>query len=254
MLLTVDIGNTNIKLAVFDNNERITFDMLDSTLIDFRSFILSFLYKANIRETQIDDSILSSVVPSLTEPVVQALKEITNKEPFIIDNKNHYGIEISEKITDEVGSDLLVAGAYSYQMYNKELILVSLGTATVFAHISIDGKFSSCIIAPGFESYVKSLYEKAEKLPEFTPEKNNTFLSTSTVSAMNVGAYDGFIGMVKYLLIGMKTELGSTPMIVGCGGVGKNVAPYITDLDTYNADLVTEGLNFIYNRYIKWNK
>ena len=99
MLLTIDVGNTNIKLALYEDDNRIAFDMLDSKPIDFKSFILSFLYKSNIRETQLDDSILSSVVPNLTGPIISALEEITNKEPIVINEDHHYGIEISEKIS-----------------------------------------------------------------------------------------------------------------------------------------------------------
>lgn len=251
MLLTLDVGNTNIKLAVYDNNQRITFDMLDSKPIDFKSFILSFLYKANIREDQLDDSIMASVVPSLTEPIYNALIEITNKQPIVISNKNHYGIEIDERITDPVGADLLVACAYAYQTYKKELLLVSLGTATVISHVSYDGKFMGCIIAPGFNAMANAIYSKAEQLPEFTPKKNYSFIANNTIEAMNIGVYDGFVGMVKYLIDGAKQELIGTPFIIGCGGAGKDVAPYMMELQAYDPDLVTTGLNYIYNRYIK---
>lgn len=251
MLLTIDVGNTNIKLALYENDERIAFDMLDSKPIDFKSFILSFLYKSNIREAQLDDSILSSVVPSLTGPIISALEEITNKEPIVINSEHHYGIEISENIKDEVGSDLLVTCAYAYQMNKKELLVVSLGTATVIAHVSEDGKFENCLIAPGFNSMASAIFSKAAQLPEFTPHKNDSFLATSTVGAMNIGVYDGFIGMIRYLINGIKVELKTSPIVVGCGGVGKEIAPYISELVSYDPDMVTTGLNFIYQKYIK---
>lgn len=251
MLLTVDVGNTNIKLGLFENSQRIAFDMLDSNPIDFKSFILSFLYKANIRETQLDDSIMSSVVPSLTPLVFDALKEITNKVPYTVDNDHLYGIEIDPTITDVVGADLLVTCAYAYQTYRRELLLVSLGTASVIAHVSQDGKFKNCLIAPGFNAMANAIYSKAEQLPEFSPERNKSFLANSTIEAMNIGVYDGYIGMIKYLINGAKREVGSNPIVIGCGGVGKDVAKYISEFFTYDPDLVTTGLCFIYNRYIK---
>lgn len=251
MLLTVDIGNTNIKLALYDNENRVAFDMLDSEPIDFRSFILSFLYKANIRETQLDDSILASVVPSLTGLVISALEEITNKEPIVIDNEHYYGIEIDSAITDKVGADLLVTGAYAYQTYKRDLLIVSLGTATVIAYISNEGVFKGCLIAPGFNAMASAIFSKAEQLPEFSPEKHKGLIATSTIDAMNVGVYDGFVGMVKSLINGIIQELQTTPIIVGCGGAGKDAAPYLEELSTYNPDMVTAGLNYIYQRYIK---
>lgn len=251
MLLTLDVGNTNIKLALYEDDKRIAFDMLDSKPIDFKSFILSFLYKSNIRESQLDDSILSSVVPSLTGSIISALEEITNKEPIVIDNEHHYGIEISDEITDPVGADLLVMCAYAYQAYKKELLVVSLGTATVIAHVSSDGKFANCLIAPGFTSMASAMFSKAAQLPEFAPHKHKGFLATNTVDAMSIGVYDGYVGMVRYLINGIKAQLKTSPIIIGCGGAGKDAAPYITELQLYDPDLVTAGLNFIYRKYIQ---
>lgn len=251
MLLTLDVGNTNIKLALFEDDKRIAFDMLDSKPIDFKSFILSFLYKSNIRETQIDDTILSSVVPSLTGSIISALEEITKKEPIVIDNEHHYGINIDDAITDPVGSDLLVMCAYAYQTYKQELLVVSLGTATVIAHVSQDGKFANCLIAPGFGTMASAMFSHAAQLPEFSPTKGKSFLATNTVDAMSIGVYDGYIGMVRYLINGIKAQLKTSPIIVGCGGAGKDAAPYITELQSYDPDMVTTGLNFIYRKYIQ---
>lgn len=251
MLLTLDVGNTNIKLALYEENERLAFAMLDSKPIDFKSFILSFLYKSNVREAQIDDSILSSVVPSLTGSIISALEEITNKEPIVIDINHHYGIEISDAITDPVGSDLLVMCSYAYQTYKKELLVVSLGTATVIAHVTADGKFAGCLIAPGFGSMASAMFSKAAQLPEFSPTKGKSFLATNTIDAMSIGVYDGYVGMTRYLINGIKAQLRTSPIIVGCGGAGKDAAPYITELQAYDPDMVTAGLNFIYRKYIQ---
>lgn len=251
MLLTLDIGNTNIKLALYEDETRLAFDMLDSKPIDFKSFILSFLYKSNIRETQLDDAILSSVVPNLTNLVVSAIEEIIGKAPIIIDNNHHYGIDISDKVTDPVGSDILVMCAYAYQTYRKELLIISLGTATVISHVSADGKFENCLIAPGFSSMASAIFSKAAQLPDFIPSKFNSFLATNTLDAMNIGVYDGFVGMIRYLINGIKVQLKTSPIVLGCGGVGKDIAQYITELQSYDPDMVTTGLNFIYQRYIK---
>lgn len=251
MLLTIDVGNTSIKLAVWERSNQLSFHMLDSKLIDFRSFILAFLYKANIRENQIDDTIIASVVPGLTNQIVNAIKEITGKSPIIVDSSHHYGIEIDESVKEEVGADILVVCAYTYQLLKKEAIIVSLGTATVLAHVTDDGKFKHCIIAPGFKTLAGSIFSNAALLPEFEAQKRNSFLATNTIDAMNVGVFDGFIGMIKYLIAGLKVELKTKPVVIGCGGAGKEVAPYILELASYNPDLVSAGLNYIYYKYYK---
>lgn len=251
MLITCDMGNTTTKFALFDDNKQISFAMIDSKPTDYKSFIMSFLYKANIRESQIDDSIIASVVPSLTGSLVAALDEIIGKEPIIIDKNHHYGLEIDPSITDEIGADLLVMCTFAYQKLKTELIVVSLGTATVFSHVSQNGVFKHCIIAPGFGTLAGALYKNTAKLPEFEAKKHNSFLANNTLDAMSIGVFDGFIGMVRYLLAGLRGQLQTNPLVIGCGGAGKDISSYITEFSSYDADLVTAGLNYIYNRYVK---
>lgn len=251
MLLTLDVGNTNIKFAVYNANERIAFDMLDSKPIDFRSFFLSFLYKANIRENQIDDAIISCVVPNLFNDIYNAVKGIIGKNPYVIDSDHYYGIDVDPSVQDKVGSDLLVICAYAYQNIKRDLLVVSLGTATVIVHVTADGRCKDFIIAPGFGSMANAIFAKAAQLPDFTPKKHQGFLANNNIDAMNIGVYDGFVGMIRYLISGIKAELMTNPIVVGCGGAGKDVAKYIIDFKSYNPDMVTDGLAFIYNRYIK---
>ena len=251
MLLTIDVGNTNIKLALYEDNMRIAFEMLDTKPIDFKSFILSFLYKSNIREDKLDDAILSCVVPGLFEPIVIALQAILKKNPYVIDMNHHYGIEVSDKVTDKVGSDLLTMCAYAYQTNQRELIVVSLGTATALVHVSADGVCDGFTLAPGFKSMASAMFSNAAQLPDFIPSEQKGFTATNTINAMNIGVYNGYVGMVRYLINGIKSELTSFPLVVGCGGAGKDVAKYISEFESYDPDLVTTGLNYIYNRYIK---
>lgn len=251
MLITCDMGNTTTKFAIYDGNKQISFVMIDTKPTDYKSFIMNFLYKANIRETQIDDSIIASVVPSLTGSLVAGLEEIIGKEPIVIDSNHHYGIEIDPTITDEIGADLLVMCAFAYQKLQTELIVVSLGTATVFSHVSKNGVFKHCVIAPGFETLAGAMYKNTAKLPEFEAQKKDTFLATNTIDAMSVGVFEGFIGMVRYLLAGLRGQLQTKPFIIGCGGAGKEISKYISEFASYDADLVTAGLHYIYNRYIK---
>lgn len=251
MLITCDMGNTSTKFAIFDGNKQVSFMMIDTKPSDFKSLIMSLLYKANIRESQIDDSIIASVVPSLTGSLISALDEIIKKEPIIIDRNHHYGLQIDPSIQDDIGADLLVMCAFAYQKLKTELIVVSLGTATVLSHVSHNGMFKHCIIAPGIGTLAGALYKNTAKLPEFEAKKHNSFLANNTLDAMSIGVFDGFIGMVRYLLAGLRGQLQTKPIVIACGGSGKDIAKYITEFDSYDPDLVTAGLNYIYNRYIK---
>lgn len=252
MIITCDIGNTSIKLGLYQGTEQVSFTIIESKeTTSFKSLILTMIYKMNMREDQIDDAIISSVVPSLTPLLYMAIEEIIHKKPIVIDALNCPGIKIDTDVKEEVGSDLLVISSYAYAKYKKELIIVSLGTASVLCHVTNDGRFRHCIIAPGYKSFAGSLYNNAAKLPKVGLERKGSFLASNTVDAMAVGVIEGFIGMIRYLLAGLLASIGGKAEIIACGACGKEVVPFIKELENYTPDLVSDGLAYIYEGYFK---
>ena len=252
MLLTVDLGNTSIKLGVYNEEKQVAFSCFDGISDNFRSLILSFIFKSNLREDDITAAILSCVVPSVYDTIYDVLESIVGKNNIIDINPNKdYGIKLDVPNPQEVGDDIIVMCAYAYSLYHRELLVVSMGTCSVICHITKDGEFKHCIIAPGFTKMSETLWRNAAQLPEFELEHKNTYLANTTINAMNIGIYNGYIGMMSSLINGIKSEIDEEPYIIGCGGLGKMAAPYIKDLDEYDPDFVTRGLNFIYQRYGK---
>ena len=249
MLLTIDLGNTSIKLGVFDEENQIAFSCFDTKQDDYRALILSFIFKANLRIDDIDKAILSCVVPNLWEPVTDALKSIVGNNIIDISPNRDYGITLDVPDPDSVGDDIIVMCSYAYNLYHRETIVVSIGTCTVLSHITKDGKFKHCIIAPGFDKMAQTLWGNAAQLPEFELIKKNTFLADNTVDAMNIGIYNGYIGMLAFLIEGMKREIGEDPYIIACGGLCKMVVPYVNFFNEYDPDFVTKGLSYIARRY-----
>ena len=252
MVLTVDLGNTSTKFGLFEKDKQIAFLCVDGIKDNFRSTILSFIFKANIREDAIDKAILSCVVPRAYEDIYNALSSIVGAQNVVDINPDaNYGIRLSTPNPHETGDDLIVMCAYAYNLHRRELMIVSMGTATVICHVTADGQFKHCIIAPGFSKIAETLWNNAAQLPEFELKHSNTYLANNTIDAMNVGIYKGYIGMLTSLVIGMKKEIGRNMYVIGCGGLGKMVAPYIDILDEYDPDYVTKGLNYLCQRYSK---
>ena len=243
MLLTIDLGNTSIKMALWENARQVCFSVNDSKQENYRGLILNFLYRNNLKEEMIDDTIVSSVVPKATRILQQDILSLTGKKAILINPRNDYGLKIDTPNVDEVGSDLLVMCAYAYHVFHDELLVISLGTATVVSHVTKDGVFKHCVIAPGFGKIAETLWGNAAKLPEFQIKRTRTFLADNTVDAMNVGIYQGYIGSLRYMLAGLRTELGVRPRIVACGGFGKEVVRDIKEVEYYEADMVSSGLN-----------
>ena len=251
MLLTIDLGNTSLKLAIFDQENKIAANVYDEFDNEYGALIKNFLYRNNVSEKLISDCVVSSVIPSASKILLSELRRILNKEPIFIDSSLPIGISIDTPNPEEVGSDLLSMSSYAYNLYKDELLVVSIGTATVICHITKDGEFKHCIISPGYGKIAQSLWGNAAKLPEFKQTKTDTFLANTTVDAMNVGLYQGYIGSLKYLINGIKKELNINPKIVACGGFGKEIVKDIDDIEYYETDMVTSGLHYIYWNYLK---
>ena len=251
MLLTIDIGNTSVKLAIYHDNEEIAFKFYDGPQNDYKALIISFIFKAQLRQEAIDAAIIASVVPSLNQTIIDALETFIAPENIIdINPSEDYGIVLDVPNPDEVGDDLIVLNAYAHNLFHRNTIIISMGTCTVLTYLSGEGAFKYCIIAPGFNALSKSLWGNAELLQESNISKRDSFLANNTIDAINVGVYEGYIGMIKYLVEGMSNELGEKPYIVGCGGIGKKIVEQTDIFDYYEADLVTKGLNYLYRRRI----
>lgn len=253
MLLTVDLGNTSVKLGIFENDNQIAFSCFDGIYDDYRGLMLSFIFKSGLREDDIDAAILSCVVPRVYDDAYNALASIVGEDNILDINPNKdYGIKLAVPNPQEVGDDIIVMCAYAYSLYHRELLVVSMGTCSVICHVTKDGEFKHCIIAPGFTKMSETLWKNAAQLPEFELTHSNTYLANNTVDAMNIGIYNGYLGMMSSLINGIRNEIGDEePYIIGCGGLGKMVAPYLPELHEYDPDFVTRGLNFIYERYGK---
>ena len=252
MLLTIDLGNTSIKLSIFNNNKMLAFGCFDGIQDNYHNTFLSFIHKNNLRESDINHAILSCVVPSVYENVYTSLKTIVGEKNIIDINPNEkYGITLSLPNPQEVGDDLIVMCSYAYNLYHRELLLVSMGTCTVICHVNKNGEFKHCIIAPGFTKMGETLWKNAAQLPEFQLVDPKTYLANNTIDAMNVGIYNGYIGMVSNLIQGIQNELLIEPYVIGCGGQGIMVADKIKELNEYDPDFVTKGLNYIYEKFKK---
>ena len=251
MLLTIDQGNTSTKFGIWENNELKHFAVMDTKDGDYAVVIRNLLYRNNLKEEFLDDVIISSVVPVYSERLAKDIIDLTGKEAIFIDPRHSYGISVDTPNVDEVGSDLLVMCAYAYHKYHEELLVVSMGTATVISHVSEDGVFKHAIIAPGIGKIAEVLWGNAAKLPEFELKRTTSFLANTTVDAMNVGIYQGFIGSLRYLIAGIRSDLGRKPKVVACGGFGKEVVKDIKEIEYYEPDMVTNGLHYIYEVFIK---
>lgn len=252
MLLTIDVGNTNIALAVMKGNEILgryrLMTQTTRTSDEYGFFIMTFMTQAKINAGDIEDVIISSVVPKLMYSLTSAIIKYLNKKPIIIDGKLDTGIHLGMANPSSVGADRIVNTSWAWHTYHRSAIIIDFGTATTFDYIDGDGVFKYVIIMPGLDVALHALTSKAAKLPEIEITKPASVLGTNTVHGMQAGTVYGYIGAVEYIIRQMKKELNDPDALVfATGGLGRVIANETDEINDYDPDIAYKGMKIIYD-------
>lgn len=246
MILLIDIGNSNICFGLHDN-EKLCNSFRIKSFLDKSSDEYYLLFKNFITE-EIDDIVISSVVPQITSSLKKMALNYYNINPKILGQGIKTGLKIIADDPKTVGADLLcdIAGASNY--YN-EGIVIDLGTASKFLYFK-DNTFLGCIIAPGVSTSTKAMISKAALLPNFELVVPKKVINNSTIQCMQSGVLYGYASMVDGLIKKMKKELNKPNIkIIATGGLISLIAPLCEEnIDIIDKDLLLHGL---YNIYLK---
>jgi type III pantothenate kinase len=251
MLLTIDVGNTHIKMQLMDGMDTAAgFRLTTRTPRTSDEFIIplrSFMADAGVAAGQVQDVVISSVVPKVMYSLTSAIRKYYKKEPLIIGPGIKSGIEIRTDNPREVGADRIVDVAAAFYTYHRSCIVVDFGTATTFDYVSSEGVFSYTVIAPGIGISAMALTSQTAKLPDIEIKKPASILGRNTVSGMQAGVVYGYIGLVEYIIKTMKKELKDTSaFVVATGGLGQVIANETNTIDEYDPDLAGRGMAIIY--------
>ncbi len=251
MILTVDIGNTNIAMGLVDDEKVYgTFRLTTKTPRTSDEFVIalsSFFMNSEIMKHQVEDVIISSVVPQVMYSFNSAIIKFLKKEPIIIGPGIKTGIKIQTENPKEVGADRIVDVVAGHNKYHSSCIVIDFGTATTFDYISKDAVFKYCIITPGIRISANALTSQAAKLPNVEIQKPKSILGTNTISGMQAGIVYGYIGSVEYIIKTMKKELNDPDCpVIATGGLGKIIASETDMINDYDPDLAYKGMWKIY--------
>ena len=251
MILAVDIGNTNIAMGFVENETVLgTFRLTTKTPRTSDEYVIalaSFFQTAEIQKQQVNDVIISSVVPQIMYAFNSAIIKFLKKEPIIIGPGIKTGVKIHTENPKEVGADRIVDVVAGYHKYHSSCIVVDFGTATTFDYISKDAEFKYCIIAPGIGISASALTSQAAKLPNIEIQKPESILGTNTIQGMQAGVVYGYIGAVEYIIKTMKKELNDPNCkVIATGGLGKLITSETDYIHDYDPDLAYKGMWHIY--------
>lgn len=252
MLVVIDVGNTNITLGVYNQDElianfRLTTKM-QRTSDEFGVTILSFFRTKDINPLAIEDVLISSVVPKVMHSLTNAVRRYFNLEPMIVGPGIKTGISIKTENPKEVGADRIVDIAAAYHIYGGPALVIDFGTATTYDYVNENGEFEFGVISPGIELCAQALWTQAAKLPEIEIEKPASIVAKNTITSMQGGLVYGYIGQTEYIIKRIKEETGKDLKVIATGGLGRIISNETDMIDVYDPDLAFKGMKVIYNK------
>lgn len=254
MIFTIDVGNSNIKFALYENGKLLhsflAVTKTQRTEDELGTLIHEFLRNKKIEHSNIKDIIVSSVVPPLNDCLVQACKKYFNITPQLLANDHTSNLEIPLKIEIDhpscLGADRIATSVGAINRYGKNLIIFNFGTATVCEVIGEDSDYLGGTISPGINTAIESLHQQTSLLPLYKFAKPSKTIATSLNDALYGGIFYATMGMVEKIVREVKAERPSSYRVIATGGLAHLVHEHTTVIDVYDPDLTTFGLYSIY--------
>ncbi len=254
MLLVIDVGNTHTVLGLYEGEELVRHFRIESvrgrTSDEFCVMLSSLMDLADLDPKKVDASILASVVPSLTETMVRAVRAAFGHEIIVVGPGVKTGMPILYEIPREVGADRIVNAVAAYERVRGGVIVVDFGTATTFDCISHRGEYLGGAIAPGIQISAESLFSRAAKLPRAELTKPPRVLGRNTVHSMQSGIIYGYVELVDGLVERLAKEMGYPCTTLATGGLASLIRTESRTIDEVVDSLTLEGLRILYERNI----
>ncbi len=253
MIICIDIGNTNVKYAIYDKETlKISFRVatdFKKTSDEYGSQLVNMLKVMEIKKGSITGGIISSVVPSLDYTIDKMCALYLGIEPLHIEPGLKSGLNIRCDDAREVGADRIVNCVSAIVKYgeNKPMIVVDFGTATTFNVISGSHEFIGGVISPGIKGSLDSLVNGTAKLPRVEIEAPKSIIAKNTVTNMQAGIVFGFAGLVEYIVTRIKKELKTQDVkTIATGGFSQVISKEVSCIDVVDKLLTLEGLRYLY--------
>lgn len=251
MLLALDIGNTDLKIGIFDRDQlratwRISSDRRRST-DEYAVTLLNLLRLHHIDPRDVRGAAIASVVPPLTPRFDELCRRYFKTQPLIVGAGVKTGMRILYDSPRDVGADRVVGAVAASKLYGPPpLIIVELGTTTVFDAVNREGDYLGGAIAPGIESAADVLFERASQLRRIELDFPPAVIGRNTVHAMQAGVMYGYVCLVEGMIRRFQAELGGDARVIASGGWAQTFARQIPAIEIVDPNLVLTGLRLLY--------
>ena len=252
MLLAADIGNTNITLGLYDEDMLLFTARLatnkNQTADQYAVEIKNVLSLHGYRYENIEDAIISSVVPLVGKSISNAISMLCHIVPLELGPGVKTGINIKIDNPAQLGADLAAAAAGALHEYEVPCIIIDMGTATTVSVLDEKGAFLGGAIAAGVNLTLKALTENTSQLPSISIEAPLKVIGTNTADCMRSGLIFGTAAMLDGIIDRIEDELGTTATVVATGGLSKEIIGHCERNIIYNENLLLDGLRVIYEK------
>ena len=250
MFLAIDIGNSNIVIALFQNNEWTHSFRYETKELQpeyyYESALRNLLLEWGIHNYDINDCVVSSVVPDMNGLILEAVYSVTGTTPMLLGPDIFKALDLAVPHPYEIGSDLVCNAYAAIKKYGNQCIVVDFGTALTFTIIDAIKGIIGVTIAPGLKTAINSLSSQTAQLPLVSLKMPPSVIGHDTASAIQAGVLRGYVGLVNEILNSMKTELNEPYKVVATGGLSAILHPLEQSFDAIDKMLTLDGSKLIY--------
>jgi type III pantothenate kinase len=252
MLLTIDVGNTNIVYGLFEG-DRLTHQFrVESargrTADEYSVQLLALFDMYGVDRGGVSAAIVACVVPSLIEPMVLLVRRAFGHDAMIVGPGIRTGMAILIENPREVGADRIADAVAGYEKARGGVIVVDFGTSTNFDCVTPKGEYLGGVLAPGLQISADALFSRAAKLPRVEIVRPPRVVGKNTVHAMQSGIVYGYVGLVDGIVERLTTELGFPCSVIATGGLASLIAPLSKTIGEVDDVLTLQGLRILYER------
>lgn len=251
MILAIDMGNSNVKIGIVENEKKVIEERVHTdsthTSLEYAEHILQLLGLYHVKKEEITGAVIASVVPPLTAVLSAAVNKVFGFRPMIVNG--NLKTSVTFKGVDDpcyVGADLVAGAEAVCREYPLPCIMVNMGTATTIMLVDKDGDFRGGSILPGMKTALSALSDDAAILPEISLDEPGSPITLDTVECMRGGIIYGNAAQIDGIVERMEEEIGEACTVVATGGMARFCVPYCRHGVILDKDLLMKGLYYIW--------
>jgi type III pantothenate kinase len=242
MLLAVDVGNTNVTLALYDG-ERLAADWrvtshrertADEMAVELRQLFDLRGFELGV----VDGVVIASVVPNINTALIEMSRRYLKCEPVMVGPGTKTSVKVRYDNPKDVGADRIANALAAFSKYGGPIVVIDFGTAVTYDAINAEGDYLGGAIAPGVEISLNALVSHTAML--------RRVIGRNTVTSIQSGLVWGFVAQVEGMVERMVAELGGSAKVIATGGQAALVAGLTTVIESTEPLLTLEGLRLIY--------